>query len=56
MDEDRTKGASRKAKGSVKEAIGKITGNKSTEADGAAQKAGRSIRPGFRQDQGFGPW
>ncbi|MFD2237998.1 CsbD family protein [Aureimonas populi] len=32
--------ADRKTKGSLKEAIGKITGDKAVEAEGAAQKAG----------------
>jgi len=43
MDKDRVEGSARKAKGSVKEAIGKITGDSKTQAEGAAEKsAGRA--------------
>jgi uncharacterized protein YjbJ (UPF0337 family) len=38
MDKDRTAGAARQAKGSVKEAIGKITGDGKTQAEGSAEK------------------
>jgi len=39
MDEDRVKGTAKQAKGSVKEAWGKVTGDAKTEADGKADKA-----------------
>ena len=38
MDEDRTKGAAAQAKGSMKEVVGKVTGNAAMEADDVAQK------------------
>jgi uncharacterized protein YjbJ (UPF0337 family) len=39
MDKDRIKGVMHQAKGTVKEAIGKMMGDKKTEAEGAAEKA-----------------
>ena len=43
MDKDRVAGSARKAKGSIKEAIGKVTGDSKTQAEGAAEKtAGRA--------------
>lgn len=38
MDNDRIAGAAKQVKGSVKEAIGKITGDTRTQAEGAAEK------------------
>jgi uncharacterized protein YjbJ (UPF0337 family) len=38
MDNDRIQGAGKQVKGTVKQAIGKVTGNKQTEVDGAAEK------------------
>jgi uncharacterized protein YjbJ (UPF0337 family) len=38
MDKDRVGGAAKKVKGSVKEAIGKVTGDTKTQAEGAAEK------------------
>jgi len=38
MDKNRVEGAARQVTGSVKEAVGKITGNKTTQAKGAAEK------------------
>lgn len=40
MDKSRINGARDQAAGSVKEAIGKVTGDKRTEAEGKAQKTG----------------
>ncbi|MET3825774.1 MULTISPECIES: CsbD family protein [Sphingomonas] len=37
--DDRIEGAGKQATGSIKEAIGKITGDRSVEAKGAAEKA-----------------
>jgi uncharacterized protein YjbJ (UPF0337 family) len=39
MDKDRIAGAAKQAKGSVKEAIGKVTGDKRTQVEGATEKA-----------------
>lgn len=39
MDKDRIEGAANKAKGSLKEAAGKITGDAKLKAEGAADKA-----------------
>lgn len=38
MDKNRIEGAAKQLKGSVKEAIGRVTGDKSTELEGAAEK------------------
>ncbi len=39
MDKDRVEGAGHQAKGTVKEAAGKVTGDKQTQAEGVAEKA-----------------
>lgn len=39
MDKDRIAGAARQVRGSVKEALGKITGNKKARAEGMTDKA-----------------
>ncbi len=39
MDKDRIEGVEKQAKGSVKEAWGKVTGDAKTEAEGKADKA-----------------
>ena len=39
MDKDRIKGSAKQAKGAVKEAVGKLTGDAKLQADGAADKA-----------------
>jgi uncharacterized protein YjbJ (UPF0337 family) len=38
MDKDRIQGAGKQVKGVVKQAIGKVTGNKQTEVEGVAEK------------------
>ncbi|MGH8082548.1 MAG: CsbD family protein [Lysobacter sp.] len=38
MDKNRIEGVAKQVKGSVKEAIGKITGDTQTELEGAAEK------------------
>ncbi|HEY5107423.1 MAG TPA: CsbD family protein [Caulobacteraceae bacterium] len=44
MNKDRVKGAAREARGTIKEATGKATGNASLQAKGAAQKfAGKAL-------------
>lgn len=44
MDKDRVEGAFEKAKGSVKEVAGKVTGDTKLEAEGKAQKAGGTVQ------------
>jgi uncharacterized protein YjbJ (UPF0337 family) len=44
MDKQHIKGAADKAKGSVKEAAGKMTGNERLQAEGKADKAKGSVR------------
>jgi uncharacterized protein YjbJ (UPF0337 family) len=39
IDKDRIKGAADKAKGTIKEVIGKVTGDQKLKAEGAADKA-----------------
>jgi uncharacterized protein YjbJ (UPF0337 family) len=43
MDKDRIEGAAKQVKGSAKEAIGKVTGNTETQAEGAADKAQNTV-------------
>ena len=38
MDKDRIEGAAEQAKGKIKEAVGKITGDSKTEAEGKADQ------------------
>jgi uncharacterized protein YjbJ (UPF0337 family) len=44
MNKDRVEGAGHEAKGSVKEAVGKMTGDKKTQASGAAEKAAGKVQ------------
>lgn len=44
MDKDRIEGAAHQAKGAVKEAVGKVTGDAKTEAEGAGEKAAGKIQ------------
>jgi uncharacterized protein YjbJ (UPF0337 family) len=44
MDKDRVEGAGHQAKGAVKEAVGKMTGDKKTQASGAAEKAAGKVQ------------
>jgi uncharacterized protein YjbJ (UPF0337 family) len=39
MDKDRIDGAAKQVKGSIKEAVGKVTGDSKTQAEGVAEKA-----------------
>ena len=39
MDKDRIEGAAKQVKGSIKEAVGHVTGDTKTEAEGKADKA-----------------
>ncbi len=47
MDKDRIEGAVKKIQGTVKEVIGKATGDRKTEADGAAEKVAGKVQSGF---------
>lgn len=44
MDKDRIKGVAQKIKGNIKEAVGKITGNKDLETDGKIDNAAGNVR------------
>ena len=44
MDKDRIKGSAEQAKGSIKETVGKATGDSKTEAEGKADKASGKAR------------
>ena len=44
MDKDRAEGLLEKAKGTVKEVAGKVTGDTKLEAEGKAQKAGGTVQ------------
>jgi uncharacterized protein YjbJ (UPF0337 family) len=46
MHKDEMKGAAKDAKGSVKEAIGKATGNERMQAEGAAEKTAGKVQKG----------
>jgi uncharacterized protein YjbJ (UPF0337 family) len=39
MDKDRIKGSAKQAKGAVKEAVGQVTGDAKTKAEGKTEKA-----------------
>ena len=44
MDKDRIEGSARQAKGAVKKAAGKLTGDAKLQADGKADKAAGKIQ------------
>ena len=44
VDKNRVEGAGDKAKGSVEEAAGKVTGDSKLQAEGKADKAGGAIK------------
>ncbi|HET6605295.1 MAG TPA: CsbD family protein [Rhodopila sp.] len=44
MDKDRIEGIGHQAKGAVKEAAGKVTGDKRTEAEGKTEKAAGKVQ------------
>jgi uncharacterized protein YjbJ (UPF0337 family) len=46
MHKDTVKGAAKEAKGSVKEAAGKATGNERLEAEGAGEKVAGKVQKG----------
>jgi uncharacterized protein YjbJ (UPF0337 family) len=47
IDKDRIKGSAKQVKGSVKESIGKVTGNRRTEAEGVADKTAGKVQGEF---------
>ncbi len=47
VNKDQVKGVGKQAKGSVKETAGRVTGNRKTEAEGAAEKTAGKIQKGF---------
>lgn len=47
VNKDQVKGVAKQAKGSVKEAVGKATGNKRTQAEGAVEKAAGKVQKAF---------
>lgn len=44
IDKDRIKGTAQKIKGGIKEAVGKMIGDKKLETDGKIDKASGSVR------------
>jgi uncharacterized protein YjbJ (UPF0337 family) len=44
MDKDRVEGVAHQAKGAVKEAAGKVTGDTKTQAEGATEKAAGKVQ------------
>lgn len=44
MDRNRVEGAAKQVKGSVKEALGKLTGNRTTQVKGAAEKLAGKVQ------------
>jgi uncharacterized protein YjbJ (UPF0337 family) len=44
VDKDRIKGSANQAKGAVKEAIGKVTGDAKLESEGKADKIGGKVQ------------
>lgn len=44
MDKDRTAGIGHQIKGTVKEATGKVTGDRKLEAEGKVEKAGGKVQ------------
>nr|WP_294544090.1 CsbD family protein [uncultured Rhodopila sp.] len=44
MDKDRIEGAGHEAKGNLKEAAGKVTGDKETQAEGTSEKVAGKVQ------------
>ena len=44
MDKDRVGGAAKQAKGSIKEAVGKATGDGKTQAEGTVEKTAGKVQ------------
>ena len=47
VNKDQVKGVAKQVKGSVKETVGKATGNKRTEAEGTVEKTAGKVQKGF---------
>lgn len=47
VDKNQVKGLARQAKGSVKQAVGKATGNRRVEAEGAIEKSAGKVQKAF---------
>ena len=47
VNKDQVKGVGKQVKGSVKETVGRVTGNRRTEAEGAAEKTVGKVQKGF---------
>lgn len=47
MDKDRIDGMASQAKGAVKDAAGKVTGNEQLQAEGKADKAAGKVQEGY---------
>lgn len=47
VNKDQVKGVAKQVKGSVKETVGKATGNRRTEAEGAVEKTAGKVQKGF---------
>jgi len=46
MDKDRIEGAAKQVKGTIKEAIGKVTGDAKIQAEGVGEKTAGKIQSG----------
>jgi uncharacterized protein YjbJ (UPF0337 family) len=44
MDKDRIEGAAKQVKGTIKEAVGKVTGDTKTQAEGIAEKGAGKVQ------------
>jgi uncharacterized protein YjbJ (UPF0337 family) len=44
MDKDRIEGSAKQAKGAIKEAVGKVTGDSKMKAEGAADKLAGKVQ------------
>ena len=47
VNKDQVKGVAKQVKGSVKETVGRVTGNRRTEAEGTAEKTVGKVQKGF---------
>ncbi len=47
MDKDRIDGAAKQVKGTIKEAVGKMTGDTKTQAEGVAEKTAGKVQSQF---------
>jgi uncharacterized protein YjbJ (UPF0337 family) len=52
MDRDRIEDGAKQVKGSIKKALGKVTGNEQAEAKGAAEKAEGNVQSGVGKAKG----